>query len=32
MKNISKILYVLCVLVIIAGIIVWKNAGLNYST
>lgn len=32
MKNISKILYVLCVLVIIAGIIVWKNFGLNYST
>ena len=32
MKNISKILYVLCILVIIVGIIVWKNAGLNYST
>ena len=32
MKNISKILYVLCILLIIAGIIVWKNSGLNYST
>ena len=32
MKNIKKILYILCILVIIAGIIVWKNFGFNYST
>ena len=32
MKNIKKILYILCILVIIAGIIVWKNLGFNYST
>ena len=32
MKNISKILYVLCAIVIIAGIIVWKNFGFNYAT
>ena len=32
MKNINKILYILCILIIIAGIIVWKNFGFNYST
>lgn len=32
MKSISKVLYLLCILVIVIGIIVWKNFGLNYST